>query len=135
MVHAGRGAFRLTAAREGAASGVLSFNPDRSFGKATALSFWARGAKGGEKVRVTIEDAMDEDLGNPAPASAPRLRNDGRLLDGWFSLSPEWRRYRIPRNRYPDIDFNSLLRIRFHYGTPEGNAVGAEIYLDDIAWE
>jgi len=135
MVHAGRGAFRMTAAREGAASGVLSFNPDRSYDKAIAISFRARGGKGGEKLRVTIEDAVDDDLGNPSPASAPRLLNDGRLLDGWFSLSPEWRRYRIPRNHYPDIDFSSLLRIRFHYGTPEGNAVGAEIYLDDIEWE
>jgi len=135
MVHSGRGAFRLTAAKEGAASGVLSFNPDRSFDKATAIVFWARGAKGAEMLRVTMEDAIDSDLRNAAPASAPRLMNDGRLLDGWFSLSPEWRRYRIPRAEFPDVDFGSLLRIRFHYGTPEGNAVGAVIYLDDIAWE
>ncbi|MEN8151109.1 MAG: tetratricopeptide repeat protein [Planctomycetota bacterium] len=135
MVHGGRGSFRMTAVRDGAASGVLSFNPDRSFEKAGALVFFARGAKGGEKLRVTIEDAMDEDLVNPAPASAPRHVLDGRILEGWYSLSPEWRPYRIDRAEFPDVDFRSLLRIRFHYGTTEGNATGTVIWLDDVTWE
>ena len=135
MVHAGRGSFRMTAVREGAASGVLSFSPDRSFEKATALTFRARGAKGSELLRITIEDAMDADLVNPAPAAAPRLVLDDRIMEGWYSLSPEWRPYRIPRSAFPDVDFRSLLRLRFHYGTTEGNAVGTVIWLDDVAWE
>ncbi len=135
MVHGGRGSYRLTLAREGAAAGTLSFRPPRSFEKATALVFWAKGKAGGERLRVTVEDALDARLGNGAPAAVPRLATERSLLEGWFVLSREWKRYRIPRASLPDVDFRSLTRIRFLFGSPQGNPPGTVIYLDDIGWE
>lgn len=117
------------------ASGVLRFNPDRSFRKASAITFWAKGLAGGEKIRITIRDALDEDLENPAFASAPRMENEEQVLDGLFTLSREWAEFRIPCTEFPDVDFRSLLEIRFHFGTPEGNKLGTTIFIDDIRWE
>jgi len=135
LVHSGIGSFRLTLPREGAAAGVLSFNPDRSYREASAITFRARGGKGGERLRVTFRDALDDEIGNRAPASAPRWEGGGRLLEGRFALTEDWREYRIRRSDLPDVDFRSLLAIRFEFGTEEGNAPGTTIYLDDIRWE
>ncbi len=134
-VQAGSGAFRLTLKQEGVASGGLAFNPDRSFDFADALVFFARGTAGGEKIRVTIRDALDDDLKNESPARAPRLVVAGILIEGHFVLSKEWKKFRIPRSAFPDIYFDALAEIRFHFGTAEGNAVGTTIYLDSIGWE
>jgi len=134
-VHGGGGSYRLTLVREGEASGVLTFNPDRSFDKATAITFWARGTKGGEKVRVTIRDSLDDDLGLTKVASAPRMEKPSWLLEGWFVLSPEWKRFTISRAEFPDVDFRSLLELRFRFGTDEGNPVGTRLFIDDIRWK
>jgi hypothetical protein len=75
---------------------------------------------------------FDEDIGNAWPASSPRAVARYRLLEGWFELTPGWRRYRIPCSELPDIDFRTLVRIRFIMGTDLGNAVGTTLYLDDI---
>jgi len=135
MVHAGKGSYRLTLPGVGPASAVLSFNPDRSFDFADAIVFFARGETGGERLRVTIRDALDDDLRNPAPAQAPRTMAGQTLLEGHFVLSKEWRRFRIPRAEFPDVHFDALAELRFHVGTPEGNEVGTTIYLDSITWE
>lgn len=132
-VHEGEGSFRMTLPAAGAAAGSLEFNPDRSFDDATAITFWAKGRLGGEKLRVTFTDALDADVGNDAPASAPRLETPAHLLRGHFVLTPGWKRYTIDRADFPDVDFRSLLRITFEFGTPEGNPVGTTIYIDRIA--
>lgn len=132
-VHDGEGSFRLTLPGPGEAAGSLEFNPDRSFDDATAITFWAKGRLGGEKLRVTLTDSLDADIGNDDPASAPRLETPAHLLGGHFVLTPGWKRYTIDRADFPDVDFRSLLKITFEFGTPEGNPVGTTIYLDSIA--
>ena len=90
----------------------------------------------GRVVRETpARDALDDEIGNDLPASAPRFIAADRLFEGRFVLTGEWTEFRIARADYPDVDFRSLLEIRFEFGTPEGNAPGTTIYLDTIRWD
>jgi hypothetical protein len=59
----------------------------------------------------------------------------GRLVEGSFVLSADWKRYGVARADLPDVDFRSLLEIRFRFGTALGNEVGTTIWVDDIGWE
>jgi tetratricopeptide (TPR) repeat protein len=131
MVHGGTGSYRLVLPQEGEAAGVLSFNPDRGFERAAAITFWARGEKGGEKLRVVLRDAMDDALENPAPAVTPRVEHGGRLAEGVFALTKEWQRYTILRSDFPDVHFGMLTELRFSFGTTPGNPPGPTLYLDD----
>ncbi len=132
-VHGGTGAFRLTVAREGAGWGALTFNPDRSFAMAHAITFWARGVDGGERVRVVFKDSHDLAMGAAAFAAAPRYEAADTLAEGWFTLTAEWKQYRIPRAALPDVDFDCLARVEFHFGTDQGNPLGTTLYLDDLS--
>jgi tetratricopeptide (TPR) repeat protein len=137
LVHGGEGSFRLTVTGEGASWGDLTLGEARSASleEASAIVFWARGARGGERLRVELLDLHDGALANPAPASAPRLEVGGVVLDGRYRLIPSWRRYRIARRDFPDVDLARLRILRFRFGTDEGNERGATVYLDDIGWE
>jgi tetratricopeptide (TPR) repeat protein len=132
MVHAGRGSYRLVLPREGEAAGVLSFNPDRDFTGVAAITFWARGEAGGEKLRVIFRDALDDALANPAPAAAPRVEFAGRFAEGVFALTKEWQRYTILLSDYPDVDFRALTGIRFSFGTDLGNPPATTLHLDNL---
>jgi len=71
-------------------------------------------------------------LGIAIPARAPRLELGRTMVEGRYSLTKEWRQYRITRKTHPDVDFEALRRVRFDFGTPEGNAPGTVVFLDDI---
>jgi tetratricopeptide (TPR) repeat protein len=137
FVHAGRGSFRLTARASGRAFGELTLGAARAetAEEATAIVFWARGARGGEKVRVVLRDALDTSLGITHLASAPRLNVSGALIEGRFVLGKEWRKFRIPRSQFPDVAFGKLRSLEFEIGTTEGNPAGTAVFLDDIGWE
>lgn len=134
-VHSGTGSYRLRLAEDGLAEVALSLVPARDLRDAAAITFWARGAKGGERLRVGLEDSLDENIGNAWPASSPRGGARYRIIEGWYELTPEWRRYRIPVSTLPDIDFTKLVRIRFIMGADLGNDVGTTMYVDDIGWD
>jgi hypothetical protein len=134
-VHSGTGSYRIRLVENGLAEVALSILPGRDYTRAAAITFWARGAKGGERLRVGLEDSLDEDIGNAWPASSPRGIARYRLLEGWYQLTPRWRKYRIPCSESPDIDFRQLVRIRFIMGSDLGNPVGTTMYVDDIGWE
>jgi len=134
-VHTGTGSFRIRLAEKGLAEVALSLLGGRDYTKAAAITFWARGAEGGERLRISLEDTLDEEIGNAWPASSPRAYARYRLLEGWYELTPRWRRYVIPCSSLPDIDFRKLVRIRFIMGTDLGNEVGTTMYVDDIGWE
>jgi Flp pilus assembly protein TadD len=137
LVHGGMGAFRLTVRGAGPAFGELTLSATRAetAAYATAIVFWAKGAVGGERVRVTLRDALDVALGIAKPATAPRLAVPGTLIEGRFVLTKEWRRYRIPKSAFPDVSFGELRNLRFDFGTTESNAARTVMYLDDIGWE
>lgn len=140
LVRSGEGAFRMALpsnASRAAALGTLTLDPARSARaeEARAIVFWARGATGGEMLRVVLRDALDDEAGGPRPAAAPRLAVSGAVLEGHFVLEKEWKRFRIPRRLFPDVAFGKLATLEFRFGTPEGNEPGTTLYLDDIGWE
>ncbi len=122
---------------KGPASASVAFRPDRDVRAAKAITFLARGAKGGERLRVKLQDAHDREFAGVVPVTAwpgaffPRTVK----ADGALTLAAEWTMYRIPLDAYPDVDRAALAAIRFEFGEDVGNGVEATIYLDEIGLE
>ncbi len=119
------------------ASATLLLNPDRDVLRFRAITFLARGTAGGERVRVRIEDALDHERRAylPAAAATPAVfpRNGG--ADGALTLERRWRRYRIPLDAYPDVDFAALAALVFEFGGDVGNPAGTILFVDDVGFE
>ncbi len=95
--------------------------PGFDLGSAGRLVFSARGANGGERIRVKVAISGDAAHGNSAPLP---------FDTGWLSLAARWRTYELP------VDGHALERVitpfvvianRAH--NPAGRAT---VYLDDI---
>jgi hypothetical protein len=86
------------------------------------LSFWAKGEKGGEKLRVIFRDAS-------ATTYMPE-----HLYDIKEPLTVEWKRIVIPLNEIEGVDFKNLVHIGISFGEDIGNKLGTIIYLDDFAF-
>lgn len=91
---------------------------------ALALSFRARGAIGGERIRVKAAVAGDQPFGDSAPLP---------IDSGWLQLATDWREYRI------DADGRDLSRVVTPFmlianrkQNPSGRLT---VFLDDIRYE
>jgi hypothetical protein len=97
---------------------------------ATCLTFWARGEKGGERVKYFMggiglpsEDAQ----GKPYPDSS------SQLTTGWVTLTPEWKEYSIPCGNQ---DLRSVLGgFGWVSSYRENDGHGVVFYLDDITYD
>jgi tetratricopeptide (TPR) repeat protein len=122
---------------DGPASATVRLSPDRDVQRFRGISFLARGEKGGERLRLRIQDRAGLDLEPRVPASAwPRSlfpRTGGE--DGALALSREWRKYVLPLDRYPEVDRGALAALVFELGSEVGNAPGATVFLDEIGME
>jgi hypothetical protein len=113
---------------------TIRLNPDRDVQRFRALTFLARGEKGGEKLRVRLRDAHDVAMERVLaagrwPASLfPRTA----AADGTLKLGAGWRMVRVPFDSYPEIDRSALAEIAFECGEDVGNGKDATIYLDEI---
>ena len=91
---------------------------------ARALSFRARGAFGGERIRVKAAVAGDQPFGDSAPLP---------IDSGWLRLSADWREYRI------DADGRDLSRVVTPFmliaNRKQNASEGMTIFLDDIRYE
>ena len=92
--------------------------------RARALSFRARGATGGERIRVKAAVAGDQPFGDSAPLP---------IDSGWLRLSADWREHRI------DTDGRDLSRVVTPFmlianrkQNPSGRLT---IFLDDVRYE
>ena len=91
---------------------------------ARALSFRARGAFGGERIRVKAAVAGDQPFGDSAPLP---------IDSGWLRLSADWREYLI------DADGRDLSRVVTPFmliaNRKQNASEGMTIFLDDIRYE
>ena len=92
--------------------------------RARALLFRARGAVGGERIRVKAAVAGDQPFGDSAPLP---------IDSGWLRLSADWREYRV------DTDGRDLSRVITPFmlianrkQNPSGRLT---IFLDDVRYE
>lgn len=92
--------------------------------RARALSFRARGAAGGERIRIKAAVAGDQPFGDSAPLP---------IDSGWLRLSADWREYRV------DTDGRDLSRVVTPFmlianrkQNPSGRLT---IFLDDMRYE
>jgi len=135
------GSLRLHHGEGGAgvsSSATVQFVPEKDLARGSrALVFHARGAAGGERLRVRVVDGTEKSLGSRMPegrwpaALFPRTA----AADGAITLAREWRRYRIPRDAYPDVDFGAVSSLLFEFGEDVGSPAGATIFLDGIGLE
>lgn len=92
--------------------------------RARALSFRARGASGGERIRVKAAVAGDQPFGDSAPLP---------IDSGWLRLSADWREYRV------DTDGRDLSRVITPFMMIANNKQNASgrltIFLDDVRYE
>ena len=92
--------------------------------RARALSFRARGAAGGERIRVKAAVAGDQPFGDSAPLP---------IDSGWLQLSADWREYRV------DTDGRDLSRVVTPFmliANRKQNPGGRlTIFLDDVRYE
>lgn len=91
---------------------------------ARALSFRARGAAGGERIRVKAAVAGDQPFGDSAPLP---------IDSGWLQLSGDWREYRIESDgRDLSRVITPFMLIANDKHNPSGRLT---VYLDDIRYE
>ena len=92
--------------------------------RARALSFRARGAAGGERIRVKAAVAGDQPFGDSAPLP---------INSGWLQLSADWREYRV------DTDGRDLSRVITPFMLIANNKQNPggrlTIFLDDVRYE
>ena len=107
MAHSGTGSLRSTAPvfsgseAAGPPATRMSFRPARDLSGAAAITFFARGETGGERIRVTLEDTTDLAMGNRRPAAGPRSVAGGKLVETAFTLAAEWQQFRLRPIRLP----------------------------------
>jgi hypothetical protein len=90
---------------------------------ASALVFRARGARGGERIRVKAAIAGDQPFGDSALLP---------LDTGWIELSPDWRAYRIEAvGRDLSRTVTPFMLIANDKHNPAG---GLTVFLDDIRY-
>jgi tetratricopeptide (TPR) repeat protein len=156
MVGFGRGALRVRAGEtawypsrasvekgstpafpDGPASVRVLVSPPRDFLRFGSLTFMARGEKGGERLRVRLQDGRSVALERTIPADRwPRSYFPRTAAkDGVLVLEKEWRSYSIPLAAYPEVDFGALAEITFELGSEVANPPGSMIYLDEIGFE
>lgn len=98
--------------------------PGFDLAASTALVFRARGAHGGERVRVKAAVAGDQPYGDSAP-----LPLDG----GWITLAAGWQEFRIAASgRDLARVITPLMVIANDKHNPGGRIT---VFLDDIRWE
>jgi hypothetical protein len=92
--------------------------------RAGALVFDARGAAGGERIRIKAAVAGDQSFGDSAPLP---------IDYGWIVLTPEWREYRID-NDGRDLSrvITPIMLIANKKQNPSGRLT---LFLDDIRYE
>jgi hypothetical protein len=107
-------------------AGYWGDRPGESFDlrRARALSFWARGAAGGERIRVKAAVAGDQPFGDSAPLP---------IDSGWLQLSGDWREYRIETDgRNLSRVITPFMLIANNKHNPSGRLT---IFLDDIRYQ
>ncbi|MHC4821749.1 MAG: tetratricopeptide repeat protein, partial [Planctomycetota bacterium] len=121
----------------GPSSVSLILQPDRDLSRFGALTFMARGTKGGEKLRVRLVDAHDVDFENRGAGELwpdcifPRTAK----TDGVLELEKGWNTYRIDFDFYVDFDRQGFAAVHFEFGSEVGNAPGAVWFLDEVMLE
>jgi hypothetical protein len=99
---------------------------------ATALTFWARGESGGEKIDFFLAGVgRDAEFGfatAPHPDSSPRLPS----LGSSFTLTTSWQQYTISLT---GADLTYVLGGFAWVATSDDNPSGATFFLDDIQYE
>jgi len=86
------------------------------------LSFWAKGERGGERLRVIFRDAS-------ATTYTPE-----HLYDIKEPLTAGWKRIVVPLDEIDGVDLKNLVHIGLSFGEDVGNKLGTIIYLDDFAF-
>ena len=107
-------------------------NAGIDLGGATALTFWARGAHGGERIDFFVGGVGYDGETNaeiaPYPDSTPRTPPFGSL----FTLTQNWKKFSI------DLSGRSMTYIQGGFGWAADsvhNPAGLTFYLDDIQFE
>jgi len=99
---------------------------------AAALTFWARGAEGGEVIEFFMggvgRNAQTGQAETPFPDSARRSPGIGVS----FQLTTSWRQFSI---NLKSLDLRYVLGGFAWVATSAANPTGAEFYLDDIAYQ
>ena len=87
------------------------------------LTFWVKGAKGGEKMELLFRD-------NHAVSYMPQAKY--KVED----ITAEWKKEIIPMDEIKKlgIDLKSLDNIGIAFGPDAGNAPGATVYIDDFSF-
>ena len=92
--------------------------------RAQALAFRARGAAGGERIRIKAAIAGDQPFGDLAPLP---------IDPGWLQLSADWRDYRIGTDgRDLSRVITPFMLIANDKHNPSGRLT---VFLDDIRYE
>jgi hypothetical protein len=92
--------------------------------RARALAFRARGASGGERIRVKAAVAGDQPFGDSAPLP---------IDSGWLQLSSDWREYRIETDgRNLSRVITPFMLIANDKHNPSGQLT---VFLDDIRYQ
>jgi hypothetical protein len=86
------------------------------------LSFWAKGEKGGEKLKVNFRDAR-------AVSYNPQYQYEIKE-----PLTTEWKRIIVPLNSVYNVDFENLVHVGLAFGEDLDNELGTIIYVDDFAF-
>lgn len=88
----------------------------------SALHFWIKGAKGGERFNVVFRDASAE-------SNFPQARFDP-IPEG---LKTEWQEVTIPVSQIGrSLDLKRLVMMGIEFGNNIGNKKGDVLYIDDI---
>lgn len=86
------------------------------------LTFWVKGAKGGEKMELLVRDAHALDY-------SPQIKY--KLPDA----STEWQKIAVPLSELGSkVDLTKLDNIGIAFGKDVGNFTGDTIYIDDFAF-
>lgn len=91
----------------------------RPFG---VLSFWVRGAKGGEELLVKLADKRW--IEKEDSVAVGRVRD---FLPG--GITQEWREVRIPLNQHSQLDWSLLGGVTFEFDKPGD----WEVFIDDVS--
>ena len=125
--YAGEGCLQMAFQRAEGWGGIAWQHPANNWGTeeggfdlrgATALEFWARGAKGGERIDVGV-GLLGDDVAHP---DSVRVSREGILL------RKQWKRYQIRLRKKADL---SSLKTGFYVSIP-GQGENVEILLDQI---
>ncbi|MDP3789668.1 MAG: hypothetical protein Q8R48_04620, partial [Candidatus Omnitrophota bacterium] len=126
-IYSGQYAFKLINAGSANkwASAVADFAKQYDASRHKYITFWVKGAAGGEKLLMIGRDKH-------AKGYMPQMKIDVTKYIEGGAITTSWQKVRIPIRDLP-IDIKAITSLGFELGTDTtGNAQGATLYVDEI---